>query len=65
MSRWLRVPVHSTVARSLVPWLVWGSALLPPVGWILWAGALGAFVLWLPSQWWMSAQHRRAAVGAP
>ena len=39
--------------------LVLASALLGRTGWILWAGAIGVFLVWIPSTLLMAARNRR------
>lgn len=49
--------------RTDFSWLVVVSAVVGSMSWILWAGAVGVFVVWIPSTAWLAVRQR--ARGAP
>lgn len=50
VTEWLRVDFS---------WLVVASAMAGQMGWIVWAGALGVFLVWIPSTAWITLRARR------
>ena len=53
VAEWLRIDFS---------FLVLLSAFVGHIGWILWAGALGVFLFWIPSTFWIALTGRRKRV---